>query len=267
MSKVQTESLSRQVNGPHFALPPTPSATPTTTPDLGALQASLEKIAQSSASHEEALSAYLHFAQTLTNAIDCAYAFRSSPDRKGVMTLGTSKLFSTKERKELLLHWSSEACVKASVQLNRFEQGNETIATLPVFEDGRPVEALTAALLVPRGKIEPFVVSLQLVATAMGAWYRKHRAVENAFAARTSSAIIELIANATKQPTSTKPSLLSRTRCSASFNAKPLPLRFAMAAADGSRSEPSPAAEPLTKRAKLSVDLPKRPQSHLIVKP
>ena len=194
MSKVQTESLGRQAHGPHFALPPSQAPTQKSTPDLGALQASLESIAQSSGSHVEALSAYLNFAKNLTNAIDCAYVYRSSADRKSVMTLGTSKLFSTKERKELLLHWSSETCVKARVQLNRFEKGKETIATLPVFEDGRPVEAMTVALLVPQGQIEPFIVSLQLIATAIGAWYRKHRAAENAFAARSSSAIVELLA-------------------------------------------------------------------------
>lgn len=190
MANVQADSAVRQVHGPHFALPPSKA---TQAPDLRSLQLRLEQIVHSCVDKPDAVNAYLNLAKSLTNAIDVAYAYRTGKVLNSVLAIGDSDIFKAKERKELLLHWSSEACTSGAVQLNRLSQGVETIATLPVYADGKAVDAINAALLVPRGEIEPFVVSLQLVATSMGVWHQKHAGATNAFEARTSAAIIELL--------------------------------------------------------------------------
>ena len=190
MNGAQTESDVRSAHGPHFPVPTSSAHTP---PDLRTLQSHLEQIADTCEQKDEGIAAYLRLARSLTNAIDCAYVGMNVVGEKSLTCLAASDLFATAERQELLRHWSAEACASGTVGVHRIERGAETLVTLPVYTNRGATDSITTALLVPRGQLEPFVVSLQLVATAMGAWCRRESAASAAFEATTSSATIELL--------------------------------------------------------------------------
>ena len=187
-SNISSRHLSR-VDGPHFVVPPTGNETP----ELKSLQADVERIVSTANTKLEAVQAFLQIARTLTNATDVAYALRQGPAWKAVVVGKGASLFTATDQQELLLHWSSMACQAGQVQLNRLDGARETVATLPIFVDGAAVEAIHAALYVPGGQIEPFIISLQLVATGMSAWYARKAATGNQFEASVSSAVIELL--------------------------------------------------------------------------
>ena len=201
MSNLHTHTTTRSeaphVAGPHFPLPPSSADEQT---DLRTLQSRIEQIASTVEDKPAAIRAFLGLAKSLTNAKDLAYAFRSGGERGELDTLYSleaGELFQTEASRGLLARWSASACANGSVELNRMDGRSETIVTLPVFNQGKAIDALSAALLVPRGQIEPFVVSLQLVATAIGAWSgrssSKSEQTEAAISASVSAAVIELI--------------------------------------------------------------------------
>jgi len=187
-----------RVDGPHFVVPPTGNETP----ELKSLQADVERIVSTAATKMEAAHGFLRIAKSLTNATDVGYTIRQGAALKAVVVGKEAKLFTDSEKQELLLHWSSVACQAGQVQLNRLDGAQETVATLPIFVNGAAIEAIHAALFVPRGEIEPFIISLQLVATGMSAWYARKDATGNQFEASVSSAVIELLSKCNSAATS-----------------------------------------------------------------
>ncbi len=192
MAESQTSLGAQQasrVDGPHFVLPSTGNKTP----ELRSLQSDVERIVSTAATKTEAVQGFLCIARSLTNATDVAYALRQGETMKAVFVGQKARLFTTPEQQELLLHWSAVAFQTGKVQLNRLDGVRETVVTLPVFVHGHAIEAIHAALFVPGGQIEPFIISLQLIATGMSAWYSHQAATNNQFEARVSSAVIELL--------------------------------------------------------------------------
>lgn len=185
-------------SGPHFFVP----STSNDPPQLRSLQSDIERIVSTSVVKLEAIQEFLRLGKRLTNATDIAYAVRQNGEFNGIVLGDSPSAFQSADRKELLLHWSSQATQTGQVQLNRIDGMSETVATLPVFVDGQSTEALHAALLVPRGEVEPFIVSLQLIATGITAWFARFAAMNNRLEANVSSAVIELIAKCNAAKTS-----------------------------------------------------------------
>ena len=194
MTSIQTEASHRhhETSGPHFSVPTPVEPISTDGLNLRSLQSQIEKIANTVESRKEAISNYLQIASSLTNASDVAYNARANNNAPSFVT-NVADLFRVPATRDQLTQWAAEACRTEEVQLNRLAERRETVATLPVIIDGKACEALSAALLVPGGEIEPFVVTLQLVATAIGSWHSRHAAKRHAAEAKHTAAIIELI--------------------------------------------------------------------------
>ena len=180
-----------QESGPHFVVPRTRPSQP---PHLKTLQADIERIVTTSTAKLEAIQGLLQLARSLTNASEVVYALDPTSERSTFAYVDSSGPLHSKERKVALLQWSRQACESGQVQLNRIDGVSETIVTLPVFVNGSASEAIHAALLVPRGEVEPFIVSLQLIATGMTTWFANSAANSNRLEASISSAVVELIA-------------------------------------------------------------------------
>ena len=163
--------------------------------DLRTLQTRIEQIIFTCPEKHEAIQEFLAVAQALTNAADVAYTMRNQQgELRSLALTSNARFFKEDARRHSILQWAAAACETASVQLDRLRGDDQlAVVTLPVYVDGDPLDALTAALVVRGNDIEPFIVSLQLVASAIGRWYASSVAASNEYEAQAASAIIELL--------------------------------------------------------------------------
>lgn len=181
-------TISRIEGGPHFVVPPETS----TAPPLRAAQARIEEILVTSEQRDEAILRLLSLAVQLTNASTARYV-KNAIHGGGSLQADASRVFS-QETYDQVERWAEQTTVDEVVRLDRLESFPETIISLPVFSSGRVLDVLQVALLVRTNAVEPLVVSLQLVATAISAWDAKHLAGKTEFEARVASACVELVA-------------------------------------------------------------------------
>jgi len=176
-------------------LAPRPAAPPRATRlQLQALAAQLYQLAAAQRDKQSTIGALLNLAIQATNAAGGAYF---APDDAGrwlprLAAPDPSRPWHGADQ-EQLAQWCTEAAAQGSTHVHRLADGQLVAIVVPVTLPDHPREAMVIALRLGRERPEPFVVTLQLVASYVTVWSLVEAAAEGSWQVRAAAAALELV--------------------------------------------------------------------------